>query len=61
MLEYSKREIDDLDLEDRDYMDAVRSLKKVKIDHFLEHYLKVAEPELYEKLISTCTNKTYRK
>lgn len=61
MLEYSKREIDDLDLEDRDYMEAVRNLKKVNVDHFLEHYLKVAEPELYDKLISTCIQKHYKK
>lgn len=60
MQEYSNY-IDDLDLEDRDYMDAVRNLKKLDLNRFLDQYLKVTEPELYDKLISTCKTKPYKK
>lgn len=60
MREYSK-ELDDLDLEDRDYMNVVRELGKLNLDHFLENYLKVSEPELYQKLISICTQKYLKK
>ena len=60
MQEYSNY-IDDLDLEDRDYMNVVRELRKLDLERFLEQYLKISEPELYDKLISTCKNKSYRK
>ena len=60
MQDYSN-DIDDLDLEDRDYMNVVRELKKLDLERFLEQYLKISEPELYDKLISTCKNKSYRK
>jgi hypothetical protein len=53
--------LDDLDLEDRDYMDTVRNLKKLDLDRFLNQYLKVTEPELYDKLISTCKTLPYKK
>jgi hypothetical protein len=61
MQEYSKVDLDDLDLEDRDYMNAVRSLRKVNLEHFLENYLKVSEPEVYDKLISICVQKHFKK
>lgn len=60
MQDYSN-DIDDLDLEDRDYMNVVRELRKLDLERFLEQYLKISEPELYDKLISTCKNKSYRK
>jgi hypothetical protein len=60
MLEYFNN-LDDLDLEDREYMNAVRDLKKLDLDRFLDQYLKVSEPELYQKLISTCVTKHYKK
>ena len=46
----SKDEWDDLDVEDKTYMDAVRELNKLDIDKFVNLYLKPMEPELYDKL-----------
>ena len=43
-------EVDDLDLEDREYMNVVRGLARVDIAKFLEQYLKVSNPELYDNL-----------
>lgn len=45
-----KDEWDDLDVEDKTYMDAVRELNKLDIDKFVNLYLKPMEPELYDKL-----------
>lgn len=45
-----KNEWDDLDVEDKTYMDAVRELNKLDIDKFVNLYLKPMEPELYDKL-----------
>ena len=46
----SKDEWDDLDVEDKTYMDAVRELNNLDIDKFVNLYLKPMEPELYDKL-----------
>lgn len=45
-----KDEWDDLDVEDKTYMDAVRELNKLDIDKFVNLYLKPMEPELYDRL-----------
>lgn len=45
-----KEEWDDLDVEDKTYMDAVRELNKLDIDKFVNLYLKPMEPELYDRL-----------
>jgi len=41
-------DVDDLDLQDREYMDIVRGLARVDIAKFLEQYLKVSDPKLYD-------------
>ena len=45
-------DIDDLDLQDREYMDVVRGLARLDIAKFLEQYLKVSDPNLYNKLVN---------
>ena len=46
-----KEEWDDLDIQDKDYMDVVRNLNKLDIDKFINLYVKPMDPELYDKLI----------
>ena len=45
-----KEEWDDLDIQDKDYMDVVRDLNKLDIDKFINLYVKPMDPELYDKL-----------
>ena len=45
-----KESWDDLDIEDKNYMDAVRELNKLDIDKFINLYVRPMEPELYDKL-----------
>lgn len=45
-----KTEWDDLDIEDKTYMDAIRDLNKLDIEKFVSLYLKPMDPELYEKM-----------
>jgi len=49
--------VDDLDLQDREYMNVVRGLERVELTKFLEQYLKVSNPELYDKLYNYFKNK----
>ena len=46
-----KEEWDDLDIQDKDYMDVVRDLNKLDIDKFINLYVKPMEPKLYDKLL----------
>lgn len=46
----SKDEWDDLDLEDKTYMDVIRELNKLDIDKFVNLYLKPMDPILHEKM-----------
>jgi len=46
-----KEEWDDLDIQDKDYMDVVRDLNKLDIDKFINLYVKPMDPELYDKLL----------
>lgn len=46
------KDVDDLDIEDREYMDVVRKLKNLNMEKFLDLYLKAMEPDLYDKMIS---------
>ena len=45
-----KDEWDDLDIQDKDYMDVVRDLNKLDIDKFINLYVKPMDPVLYVKL-----------
>jgi len=45
-----KSDWDDLDIEDKDYMDIIRELGKLDMNKFVNLYLKPMEPDLYEKL-----------
>lgn len=45
-----KTDWDDLDIEDKNYMDIVRELHKLDMDKFVNLYLRPMEPDLYEKL-----------
>lgn len=45
-----KEDWDDLDIQDKDYMDVVRDLNKLDIDKFINLYVKPMDPELYDKL-----------
>ena len=43
-------EVDDLDLQDREYMNVVRGLERIDINKLMTQYLEISNPELYQKL-----------